>query len=231
MSKDFDEYRHTYRDEVQRSIAFSGQDVGFFTDVKADLLVRLAQRRLGAPDTLEVLDVGCGVGLTDAALRGRFGSIHGVDVSEGATQEAAVANPWASYQSFDGRTLPFADATFDLAFAICVLHHVDPADRPAFARELGRVVRPGGLVVAIEHNPLNPLTRVSVSRCDFDEGVVLLPRREARALLTQDGSRPVERPYILFFPWRGAAFRGVERALTWLPLGAQYLVAVRKAAG
>jgi SAM-dependent methyltransferase len=228
MSGDFDRYRHTYRDDVQRSIRFSGQDVGFFTDVKADLLVDLATRTSGDPAALSVLDVGCGVGLTDAALEGRFGSIHGVDVSEGAVAEAAAANPWATYGSYDGRTLPFDDDAFDLAFAICVLHHVDPPDRVAFTGEMRRVVRPGGLVVAIEHNPLNPLTRVAVSRCDFDEGVVLLRRKEARDLLIANDLRPIELPYVLFFPWRVAWLRRVERGLTWFPLGAQYFAVGRK---
>ena len=191
MSRDFDDYRHTYRDEVQRSIAFSGQDVGFFTDVKARLLCELAERAFGEIGALSVLDVGCGVGLTDDALKGRF----------------------------------------DLAFAICVLHHVDPPDRPAFVTEVTRVVRPGGLVVVIEHNPMNPLTRKAVARCDFDEGVELASRKEARALFASRGLQPVEHPYILFFPWRGNAPRRVERWLTRLPFGAQYIVAGRKAGG
>jgi SAM-dependent methyltransferase len=229
MSSDFDEHRHTYRDDVQRSIAFSGQDVGFFTDVKADLLCELAEQALGDLGSLAVLDVGCGVGLTDAVLQGRFASLHGVDVSGGAVAEAAAANPWAEYASYDGRSLPFDDDRFDLAFAICVLHHVDPPDRPAFTREVARVVRPGGLVVVIEHNPINPLTRLAVARCDFDEGVELVSRKEARALFASDGLRPVEHPYVLFFPWRGKAFRSVERGLTWLPFGAQYIAAGRKA--
>jgi SAM-dependent methyltransferase len=231
MSRDFDDYRHTYRDEVQRSIAFSGQDVGFFTDVKARLLCELAQRTFGEIGALSVLDVGCGVGLTDDALKGRFGHINGVDVSEGAVAEAAAANPWADYASYDGRSLPFEEGRFDLAFAICVLHHVEPPDRPAFVTEVARVVRPGGLVVVIEHNPMNPLTRMAVARCDFDEGVELAPGKEARALFASRGLQPVEHRYILFFPLRGSAPRWVERWLTWLPFGAQYIVAGRKAGG
>jgi SAM-dependent methyltransferase len=229
MSRDFDEHRHTYRDDVQRSIAFSGQDVGFFTDVKAELLCDLAERALGDIGSRSALDVGCGVGLTDAALEGRFGSVDGVDVSEGAVAEAAIANPWATYASYDGQNLPFDGDRFDLAFAICVLHHVEPSDRPGFISEVSRVVRPGGLVVVIEHNPINPLTRMAVARCDFDEGVQLVPRKEARSLFASGGLAPVEQPYVLFFPWRGSAFRRVERALTWLPLGAQYIAAGRKA--
>jgi len=228
MSSDFDPYSGAYRDEVQRSIDFSGQDVGFFTDVKAERLIDLAARRLGDPGGLSVLDVGCGVGLTDAALEGRFGSIHGLDVSGASVALAAAANPWAEYRTYDGQTLPFDDDTFDMAFAICVLHHVDPPDRAGFTGEMRRVVRPGGLVVTIEHNPLNPLTRVAVSRCEFDEGVVLLRRKEMRDLLAANDLRTVEAPYILFFPWRAAAFRQIERALAWLPLGAQYIAVGQK---
>jgi SAM-dependent methyltransferase len=227
MSNDFDRYRHTYKDEVQRSIGFSGQDVGFFTDVKACLLADAAERLVGPAQELSVLDVGCGVGLTDGYLRGRFRSLHGVDVSEGAVQEASVANPWASYASYDGRVLPFEDGRFDVAFAICVLHHVDPPDRQAFVVELGRVVRPGGVVLIFEHNPFNPLTRVAVNRCDFDRGVVLESRASTRRLFRSAGFAPAESRYIVFFPWRARGFRAAERPLGWLPLGAQYVVAAR----
>ena len=89
-------------------------------------------------------------------------------------------------------------------------------------------MRPGGLIVAIKHNPFNPLTRMAVARCDFDEGVVLAPRRQARALLAANHLRLVGSPYILFFPWRTEFFRRIERALTWAPLGAQYIAAGQK---
>lgn len=229
MSNDFDDYhRHSYREEVQRAISFSGQDVNFFTEVKAQLLGELAARYLGDPAGLSALDVGCGVGLTDSALEGRFASLDGVDVSEGAVSEASAANPWVRYHSYDGLELPFEDDRFDLAFAICVLHHVEPLDRPAFAREMLRVVRPGGIVVVIEHNPLNPLTRAAAGRCEFDRGVTLLHRGEVRSLFDATGLTQVGSPYILFFPWRPTVFRRIERALGWVPFGAQFMAAGRK---
>jgi SAM-dependent methyltransferase len=227
MSNDFDRHRHTYQEDVQRSIAFSRQDVGFFTDVKASLLIDAAERLVGPARSLSVLDVGCGVGLTDAYLRNRFRSLHGVDISEGAVQEASIANRWATYAAYDGRKLPFGEGAFDVAFAICVLHHVEPVDRPAFVVELGRVVRPGGVVLIFEHNPYNPLTRVAVSRCDFDRGVVLESRAATMRLVRAGGLATVEAPYIVFFPWRARGLRATERLLGWLPLGAQYVVAAR----
>jgi SAM-dependent methyltransferase len=142
-------------------------------------------------------------------------------------REASIANPWATYAAYDGRKLPFEDGRFDVAFAICVLHHVEPADRAAFVVELGRVVRPGGVVLIFEHNPYNPLTRVAVSRCDFDRGVVLETRAATLRLVRSGGLEPVEAPYIVFFPWRARGLRATERVLGWLPLGAQYVVAAR----
>ena len=44
-----------------------------------------------------------------------------------------------------------------------------------------RVVRPGGLLCIIEHNPFNPLTRLAVVRCEFDRDAVLLPALAPRA--------------------------------------------------
>jgi SAM-dependent methyltransferase len=228
MSTEFDRHRHTYRSEVERSIGFSGRDLDFFTEAKARALVELAGRHLGPPDRLHAVDLGCGPGLTDRFLEGRFASLHGVDVSEGLLEEASRNNPWATYRSYDGRRLPFPEDRFDVAFAISVLHHVPPTERSAFVREMARVVRPGGLAIVFEHNPFNPLTRLAVARCAFDRGAILCSRASVRALLGRKGMRTIEDRYILFFPWRGSRFDAIERRIGGLPLGAQYLVAATK---
>jgi SAM-dependent methyltransferase len=231
MSRDFDDFSDSYGDAVQRSIAFSGQDQGFFTDVKADLLVDLAARHVGDPASLSVLDVGCGVGLTDEAIGGRFGTLAGVDVSAGSIEAARRRGPGIAYRVYDGAHLPFPADGFDLAFAICVLHHVDPPGRAAFVAEMARVVRPGGCVFVVEHNPFNPLTRLAVARCDFDEGVVLAWRSRTDRLLAAAGLTRVASPYVLFFPWRAAMLRRTEARLGWLPLGAQYISIARRPPG
>ena len=228
MSRKFDRYSTSYEDAVRRSIGFVGQDVDFFTENKADHLVEIARRSVGDPANLRALDVGCGVGLTDRLLAGRFGALEGVDVSEEAVDRARRENPDVTYRSYDGDDLPYADAEFDVAFAICVMHHVPPERWEAFSHELARVVRPGGITVVFEHNPLNPLTRLAVARCEFDDDAVLLTMRRSRDLLRRAALREVESAYILFFPWRGATFRRGERRLRRVPLGAQYYVAGRR---
>jgi SAM-dependent methyltransferase len=225
---EFDRYKDTYRDELEDSISFAGAGADFYTEVKAAQLVDLAARKLGEPKRLRVLDAGCGPGETDAFLGETFAELSGADVSEGMVEAAAGRNPWATYRHFEaGEPMPFEDGRFDLSFAICVLHHVDPENRGSFTSELTRVTQPGGIVAIFEHNPVNPATRKVVRDCPFDEGVELLPMREVRSLLAGQGLIPVERRYILVFPWRGSALRGVERGLARVPIGAQYYVAGR----
>ena len=75
-----------------------------------------------------------------------------------------------------------------------------------------------------EHNPWNPLTRLVVARCEFDHDAILLTAAEAGRRLRAAGLATMRARYILFFPWRGALWRRLERRLTALPLGAQYFV-------
>lgn len=228
---EFDRYAEAdaYRREVARSIAFSGADPELFVAAKARLVLDLARRRLGDPVKMEALDVGCGVGETDRFLEGSFGELHGVDLSAEAVATAAQRNPWADYRSYrPGERLPFDQESVDLAFAICVMHHVPPSDWAAFVDEMRRVVRPGGVVAIFEHNPYNPLTRRAVSSCEFDADAVLLSRRRTATLLGAAGLERLESPYILFFPREGRRLRAAERRLGWIPLGAQYYVASRR---
>ncbi len=229
MSDAFDHYKDTYEADVQRSIDFVGQDHDFFTRSKARHLIDLVRRNLGSTEQLSALDVGCGVGVTDALIAPRFASVHGVDVAEGVIARAAAANPSVDYSTYAGDMLPFPDGSFDVVFAICVLHHVDPASRGRFANEMSRVARRGGLVAVFEHNPLNPLTRLAVARCEFDEDAVLLSKRQVKRLLAETGMQIVDERYILFLPWMMELSLKLDLALRWLPLGAQHVTVGRVA--
>jgi SAM-dependent methyltransferase len=224
MSPEFDRYAADYEELVRRSIRFIGQEQSFFVEARSRHLLELARRRLGDPGRVRALDVGCGGGLAHPHLSA-LGRLEGADVSEAMIEVARERNPQVRYHVASGTKLPFPDGAFDLTFTACVLHHVSPAERGAFVGELGRVTRAGGLVVVFEHNPLNPLTRLAVSRCAFDDDAVLLGRRETSRRLRAAGLRLAEARYILFFPWRGRLLERLERALSGLPAGAQYYVA------
>jgi ubiquinone/menaquinone biosynthesis C-methylase UbiE len=228
MSDPFDEVAPVYDDAVQQSIAFVGQDLETFTRRKVDVLLELVQTSVGDPSGLRVLDAGCGVGVTDEMLAGSVGELHGLDTAEAALAVAAERNPSVHYSATDGNSFGYPDDHFDVTFAICVVHHVDPGPtRDTFFAELRRVTRPGGLVVVFEHNPYNPLTRLAVSRCDFDEGVELLARRVVARSLERVGVDVVATRYVVFAPFERSWVARAERRLGWLPLGAQHVVAGR----
>jgi SAM-dependent methyltransferase len=223
----YDRYRDHYEDELDRAVAFSGRRHAFFTETKASELLRLARRHLGDVNRVDALDVGCGIGLTDRYLQGRVGSLTGVDVSPGVLERAEEANPWARYVLYDGERLPFEGGSFDLTFAVCVVQVIDPARQPRFVSELRRVTRPGGLVVAFEHNPLNPLTRLVVRRCSFGGDAKMLSPGRLRGLFRDAGLPVVERRFLLIFPSSSKPLRRLERSLGFLPVGAQYYLAGR----
>jgi SAM-dependent methyltransferase len=221
MTELFDSYRSNYRDVVQSSIDFSGLPHSFFMRAKADLLRELIARRLG-PEKPAMLDVGCGVGSFHPLLRGMVGRLSGIDVSSASIAQARTDNPGVDYRDFDSHSFPFENASFDLVTAICVMHHVVPTEWAHFMGEMRRVVRPGGLVCVIEHNPLNPLTRLAVSRCEFDRDAVLLGAGTTRKLMAAGGLREIDSRYFVLLPWEAKPARRIERALGSVPLGAQY---------
>ncbi|MHB0769905.1 class I SAM-dependent methyltransferase [Bradyrhizobium sp. 192] len=221
MSELFDGYHANYRDVVQSSIDFSGLPHDFFMRAKADLLRDLIAQRLDT-DKPGMLDVGCGVGSLHPLLHGIVGRLSGIDVSSASLAQARAANSGVDYREFDGRTFPFEDASFDLVTAICVMHHIVPAEWTHFITEMRRVVRPGGLVCVIEHNPYNPLTRLAVARCEFDRDAVLLSAGKTRKLMAAGGLHKIGARHFLLLPWDTKPARRLEDALGGVSLGGQY---------
>ena len=219
----FDKYDKSFGAVVQSSIDFSGLPHNFFTAAKADALRELITTRLHGMRNLHMLDVGCGVGEFHPFVRGMFGRICGADVSAASIAQARIRNPEIQYEAYLGETLPYDSAAFDLSIAICVMHHVPPPQWVGFLREMRRVVRSGGLVCLIEHNPLNPLTRLAVARCEFDRDAVLLHAGRTRALMADAGLHDIRSDYFLLLPSAAPLARRVERGLSRIPLGAQYI--------
>ena len=226
---DFDARDLDYRGEIEKSIAFTGADHAFFTQAKVRPLLEMVRRRVGDPRELAFLDFGCGPGETERFLEGEVGSLVGVDASIAMVDKAREQNPWATYHAIEaGERVPVADGAVDVCFAICVLHHVPPPERPSVMQEMARVTRPGGLIALFEHNPLNPVTRHAVAGCEFDRDAVLVTRRESKRLLSGAGLAGVEGGYIIFFTRDSPLLRGIEARLGWLPLGAQYVISARR---
>jgi ubiquinone/menaquinone biosynthesis C-methylase UbiE len=109
--------------------------------------------RLPAMTNARVLDLGCGQGNTTRCLAHVLepAVCVGLEYDDGLVDYAQtrVENPPSvQFQQGDATQLPFADASFDVAFCRYLLIHM--ADPVRVVREMMRVVRPGGFVVAFE---------------------------------------------------------------------------------
>jgi SAM-dependent methyltransferase len=90
-----------------------------------------------------VLDLGCGEGASVDRFRAVDPAVRwvGVDIGDSAEAQARRRDD-AEFHAFDGETLPFADASFDLVWCKQVLEHVR---RPEpLLTEVARVLAPGG---------------------------------------------------------------------------------------
>ena len=101
----------------------------------------------------ECLDIGCGQGNTTRCLADvvQAASCIGLEYNTVLVDYASARAdnpPSVRFQQGDATKLPFADAAFDVVFCRYLLIHM--SDPLKVVREMLRVVRPGGYVVAYE---------------------------------------------------------------------------------
>jgi SAM-dependent methyltransferase len=90
-----------------------------------------------------VLDLGCGTG-TNADLAVRCGRVMGIDFSYLALSYARERGAYQALLQADAERLPLSDLSFDWILALDVLEHLEDE---AAAREIYRLLRPGGRVL------------------------------------------------------------------------------------
>ncbi|MDY6938876.1 MAG: methyltransferase domain-containing protein [Cyanobacteriota bacterium] len=116
------------------------------------------------PHGTTVLDVGCGIGGSSRILAKDYGfAVTAVTISPQQVQRAQELTPEgvdATFQVDDAMALSFPDASFDVVWSIEAGPHMP--DKAVFARELMRVLKPGGVLVVADwnqrddrQNPLN----------------------------------------------------------------------------
>jgi ubiquinone/menaquinone biosynthesis C-methylase UbiE len=105
-------------------------------------------RHLPPHRPLNGMDVGSGTGRFTPLLADTFaGPVIGVEPSRRMLDIAAEVSthPLVEYRSGSADDLPLPDTSVDYALLFLVWHHV--ADKSGAARELARVVRPGGILL------------------------------------------------------------------------------------
>src|SRR5215218_5415844 len=138
---DYDQIAHLYDESIRDHV------------VDERLLAFLNERPDLTPESIRILDVGCGTGkqLTADQTRLPAATLVGVDRYRGMLQIARRRGPEIGWINGDGAHLPLHSETFDYATNQFSYHHM--ADRLRFFHEVVRVLRPGGRFVLINIDP------------------------------------------------------------------------------
>ena len=106
------------------------------------------------PAKTTLLDVGCGIGGSSRILAKDYNfDVTGVTISPQQVKRAKELTPEgvdAKFAVDDAMALSFADASFDVVWSVEAGPHMP--DKAVFAKELLRVLKPGGILVVADWN-------------------------------------------------------------------------------
>lgn len=183
---------HIHDLEIVRSPIGSA---GFFQELadyrydKLNYLPRLVN--FNAYAGKDVLEIGCGVGIDLIRFAAGGACVTGVDFSTTAIDLARknfeAAELDANLLLMDGEAMNLPDRSFDLVFAHGVLQYT--ADPVQMAREMYRVLRPGGQAIVMMYNRiswLNAMSRLTKVGLEHEDAPVLrkVSRKELRQVLS-----------------------------------------------
>ncbi|MBK1642415.1 hypothetical protein CKO12_11110 [Chromatium okenii] len=229
---EFDAFADEYDAMMSEAISTSGETHDYFHEYKIKDVAREYQKTIDAITApVNILDFGSGTGKLIPFTLAHFNSaqITCLDVSKRSLDLAKDQfKSLADYVHFDGIDIPFPTGHFDIAYAMCVFHHIEPNQHVPLLKELRRVLRPKGSLFIFEHNPYNPLTVRVVRNCPLDENAQLITAGKMAQHLCSAGFSHAKIRYRVFFPHVLRAVRPLEALFSRLPLGAQYYIMSQK---
>lgn len=132
--------------------------------------------RLEIGPAMRVLEIACGTGIATRALLARLpgdATLVATDFSDAmlaAAQQRVSADQRLAWQPADAAALPFDDASFDAV--VCQFGVMFFPDKPAALRQMRRVMRPGGQLLA---STWDAIDRNSIARVAHDTLVRTFP--------------------------------------------------------
>lgn len=140
---------------------------------------------LGSLEGTELLELGCGSGDLTLELVARGASVTALDVSPGmvAVARERVGRHLAAAECIfcvaEAEDTGLSEAGFDLIVGRYIIHHLDTARA---AREIARLLRPGGRAVFLETSARNPLLMLARDHLAGRAGIPRYGTKDERPL-------------------------------------------------
>jgi 2-polyprenyl-3-methyl-5-hydroxy-6-metoxy-1,4-benzoquinol methylase len=158
MTEELDRLRRTWETWARRDRQFAiistaevrGWDESRFMsytwelDRAIELAAGVGELRFG-----RALDFGCGMGRLTQPLAGRFQSVVGLDISSEMIEHARRLNRYDNCEYLNGTVDQLPTAEFDFVLSIYVIQHIPGGLQAQTLRGLLRVLKPGGVAVAV----------------------------------------------------------------------------------
>jgi len=197
-----------------------------------DDYVELVSKRLKLNQYFDILDVGCGLGHWFRVLApylNKKANYTGIDQEKTWVEKSEIENKKAfslksmSYLKADAHKLPFGDNTFDFVTCQTVLIHLK--DPEVALKEILRVLKPGGLLLAVEPNNFSNMSTFDslTDTSKIDEILTMLKDQ----LIIQNGKKSLGEGFNSlgdFVPgfMKKVGFKNIkvsisDKAVSWIP--------------
>lgn len=137
--------RYWEAQSAQPPLAYAALSTLYRNAVTKRRVQNMLQREFPAGAAL--LHAGCGAGKVDSGLH-QHAKITAIDISTAALELYQRENPRAEVRHASVTQLPFADRSFDGAYNLGMIEHLEEQDFSKALHEIGRVLKPGGKYVA-----------------------------------------------------------------------------------
>jgi SAM-dependent methyltransferase len=217
----FDRYASNYDRELNRVLALTGESLDYFAEMRIRFTVALLrQLKLLLPARPAILDFGCGVGTAIPILQRYLPDalVSGCDISSESLGVAREKTPYAALMLPHELPLDF----FDLVFTNGVFHHIPSALRHDALRQIFDSMKTEGVLVFWENNGWNPSTRLIMARTVLDADATVFSPSGGSRLIGSKFQIRARRSYF-YFPSLLKGLRPIEKILSHLPLGGQFL--------
>lgn len=225
--KYFDDIAEKYDDELKKGLGiFSNNDISKYSTYKID---RMRQILPKVPAT--ILEFGCGTGRNIPYLAKIFpaSKILGCDISGKSLETAKKNNPQAQFNKIEkpDDLLDIYKEKLDCIFISNVFQYIPVQEHQIWMDSFNKILREDSTIILFEQNPYNPVTNYIFKNIEMDQDLNMLKPSYCTNLFKKAKFNNVKREYTFFFLWRNKLLLKIERALFWLPLGAQYCVYAR----